>query len=62
MSWQDLINALALLLIIEGIFPFINPNGMKRTLLTISQFNDHHLRFGGLTSMLLGLLLLSLLK
>lgn len=62
MIWHDLLIAIALLLIIEGIFPFLNPEGLKRTMLMISQLTDHQLRFAGITSMLLGLLLLYLVK
>ncbi|TDJ70968.1 MAG: DUF2065 domain-containing protein [Proteobacteria bacterium] len=56
--WHELGVAIALLLILEGIFPFINPGGMRRTLLTISQLPDQPLRFAGLASMLIGLVLL----
>ena len=56
--WHELGVAIALLLILEGIFPFINPDGMRRTLLTISQLPDQPLRFAGLASMLIGLVLL----
>jgi uncharacterized protein YjeT (DUF2065 family) len=56
--WRDLGAAVALLLVLEGIFPFINPDGMRRTLLAISQLPDQSLRFAGLTSMLIGLVLL----
>lgn len=58
MMWQDLLVALSLVLVIEGIFPFINPRGMKRALLVIAQLSDQQLRFAGVTSMLLGLGLL----
>ena len=50
--------AVALLLIIEGVIPFLNPSGVRKALLTISQLSDSVLRFGGLTSMVLGCLLL----
>jgi uncharacterized protein YjeT (DUF2065 family) len=53
--WHDLGVALALLLVIEGIFPFISPASMRRTLQAISQMPDQPLRIAGLTSMLLGL-------
>ena len=56
--WHELGVAIALLLILEGIFPFISPDGMRRTLLAISQLPDQPLRFAGLTSMLIGLVLL----
>jgi len=56
--WQDLLTALALMLVIEGILPFLNPGGMRRTLLMVTQMDDGVLRLVGLGSMLLGLLLL----
>jgi len=58
--WHSLLAAFALLLIIEGILPFINPEGMRKAMLLISQMSDHQLRFAGLTSMLIGLVLLYL--
>ena len=60
--WHDLGVAVALLLVIEGVFPFINPSGMRRALHAISQMPDQPLRFAGLTSMLLGLALLYLIN
>lgn len=54
--------ALALLFIVEGVFPFINPGGLRRTLLMISQLSDEQLRWAGLTSMLLGVVLLYLVN
>jgi len=60
--WHDLLVAVALLLVIEGIFPFMNPSGLKRTMIVISQMSDHQLRFAGITSMLLGLVLLYLIN
>ena len=56
--WLDLWLALALLLILEGIFPFVSPEGVRRMLAVIQQMGDHQLRFAGLTSMLLGVVLL----
>lgn len=60
--WHELAIAVALLLVIEGIFPFINPSGMRRALQVISQMSDQPLRLAGLTSMLLGLALLYLIN
>lgn len=56
--WHDLTVALALLLVIEGIFPFISPGALRRALAALSEMRDTQLRFAGLTSMLLGLALL----
>ena len=60
--WHDVLVAVALLLIIEGVMPFLNPDGMRKALLLISQMNDSTLRFTGLTSMVLGVLLLYLVN
>lgn len=62
MTLQDLLTAVALLLIIEGIMPFLNPPGLRKVLLMVSQLSDDVLRFGGLTSMLLGCLLLYVVR
>ncbi len=56
--WQDLLAALALVLVIEGLLPFINPAGFRRSLLMVSQLDDSGLRFAGLTAMIAGCLLL----
>ncbi|WP_455380881.1 DUF2065 domain-containing protein [Acidihalobacter prosperus] len=58
--WTHLLVALGLVFILEGILPFINPNGMRRTLLHLVQFPDRVLRIIGLSSMLLGLLIIYL--
>ncbi|MDX1593884.1 MAG: DUF2065 domain-containing protein [Gammaproteobacteria bacterium] len=55
--WERLGDALALLLVIEGVLPFLNPAGMRRTLLAVGQLDDRALRAAGLTSMLAGVLL-----
>lgn len=56
--WKELWVALALLFILEGILPFLNPGGLRRTLAIISQLSDEHLRWIGLASMLFGVILL----
>ena len=58
MSWSDLLAALALYLVLEGILPFLNPQAMKRVLTTMVTFSDRQLRVWGLASMLAGALLL----
>ena len=52
--------AFALMLIIEGLLPFLAPNLWRDTFRRITQFSDGQIRFFGLTSMLIGLLLLLL--
>lgn len=58
MIWSDFLAALALVLVIEGIVPFINPQSLRRMLATASQLDDRTLRIAGLVSMMLGLVML----
>jgi uncharacterized protein YjeT (DUF2065 family) len=61
-DWQDLLAALALLLVIEGMVPFLNPQSLRRLLETVSQLDDRTLRITGFISMLCGLLLLYMVR
>ena len=56
--WTDLLTALALVLVLEGIMPFINPDGLRRMFALGAKLDNATLRFIGLSSMLLGLVLL----
>ncbi|MBL4762647.1 MAG: DUF2065 domain-containing protein [Gammaproteobacteria bacterium] len=58
MDWKDLIVALALVLVIEGFMPFINPTGLKRTMAMIIAMPEKTLRVLGFISMITGVLLL----
>lgn len=61
-NWQELGAALALLLILEGIIPFLNPAGLRRALAVMAQLDDRSLRIGGLISMLAGVIALYFLR
>ena len=50
--------AVALMLILEGVLPFLAPNLWRDTFRRITQMSDGQIRFVGLSSMLVGLLLL----
>ena len=50
--------AVALMLILEGVLPFLAPNLWRDTFRRITQMNDGQIRFVGLSSMLVGTLLL----
>ena len=60
--WHELWIALALLLILEGVFPFLSPDMVRKALAAIHQLTDSQLRFAGLTSMLTGVLLLYIIN
>lgn len=53
-----LLAAFALMLVIEGILPFIAPARWRETFLQLARLADGQIRFIGLTSMLIGLMLL----
>jgi len=60
--WHDLFVAVALLFVIEGVWPFLSPVGLRRTLLRIAEQDDGSLRSVGLVSMLVGVGLLYLVN
>jgi len=62
MNWTDLLAALALVLVIEGMIPFLNPQYLRRMLETVSQLDDRVLRMAGLASMLGGIVMLYLVR
>ena len=57
-----LLGALALMLVVEGVFPFLNPKGWRRAYEQALKLTDGQLRFIGLASMVLGLLLLAAMR
>ena len=60
--WNEIGVAMALLLVVEGILPFANPEGLRRMLRAVSELSDTQLRFAGFGSMLLGVALLYILR
>lgn len=55
---NTLLTAFALMLVIEGILPFLVPGLWRETFRRLIAMSDGQIRFIGLTSMLAGLLLL----
>ena len=62
MNWTDLLSAFALLMVLEGLLPFANPRGSRRTMAMLAQMPDEKLRIAGLVSMIAGLLLLWIVR
>jgi len=60
--WHDLWVAMALLLVMEGIWPFLSPESMRQMLLMVAQQENRALRISGLISMVCGVLLLYLVN
>lgn len=55
---DTLLTAVALMLVIEGVLPFLVPTLWRETFRRLTEMSDGQIRFIGLTSMLAGLLLL----
>jgi len=60
MNWQDLLNAVALLLILEGLIPFLKPNSIKNIYKAMQAMPESTLRMVGFGSIVAGLVLLYL--
>ncbi|OMG52393.1 DUF2065 domain-containing protein [Azonexus hydrophilus] len=59
---STLLLAFALMLVLEGAMPFIAPAAWRETFRRLIQLSDGQIRFIGLTSMLIGLILLIFLS
>ena len=59
---DSLLTACALMLVLEGILPFLAPTTWREMFRQLTQMRDGHIRFIGLTSMLVGIVLLMVLQ
>ncbi len=59
---DTLLQAICLVLILEGVVPFLYPGRWRGLVVKLAAVNDRELRIVGLVSMLLGAGLLRLLK
>ena len=55
-----LLGGLALMLVLEGLLPFLSPDTWRHIFERATQLTDGQIRFFGLSSMIVGLLLLVL--
>ena len=55
---STLLMAFALMLVIEGLLPFLAPNAWRETFRRLMQLSDGQIRFIGLASMIAGLVLM----
>lgn len=56
--WDDLVRAIALVLVIEGMLPFLSPEGWRQAMIQAGRLSDKILRIIGLASMIVGVLVL----
>jgi uncharacterized protein YjeT (DUF2065 family) len=62
LNWSDLLAALALFLVLEGIVPFVSPTRLRRTLAHLATLGDRELRIAGFGCMLVGVLILFVVR
>jgi uncharacterized protein len=62
LNFTDLLAALGLFLVIEGMAPFLSPRAVKRAFERLLQVQDRELRIAGLGSMLVGVIILFLVR
>lgn len=58
----SLLIAFALMLVLEGLVPFIAPRAWRETFRRLIQMTDGQIRFIGLTSMVAGIVLLMIFR
>ncbi|HRA82506.1 MAG TPA: DUF2065 domain-containing protein [Thauera sp.] len=57
-----LLLAFALMLVIEGLLPFLAPRVWRETFRRVTELSDGQIRFIGLSSMLVGVVLLTIFR
>ena len=62
LNLSDLLAALGLFLVLEGIAPFLNPGGVKRAFARLLEVHDRELRIAGLGRMLVGVVILFMVR
>jgi len=60
--WHNIALTLALLLVVEGMLPFLNPSGFLKVIKAISLMSEKQLRASGLVSMLVGIVIMYLIN
>lgn len=62
MFWTEILTALALVLVLEGVLPFASPGNYRRMVAEIARLSDNNIRNIGLIVMIAGLLLLFVVR
>lgn len=59
---SPLLLALALMLVIEGLLPFVAPKVWRETFRRVVELSDGQIRFIGLSSLVIGMFLMTVLR
>jgi len=60
--WTEILTALALVLIIEGMVPFVGPRRYRQIVAQMARLSDNHLRTVGFVVMIAGVVLLLIVR
>lgn len=60
-NWQDLFKVLGMVLVVEGLMPFIVPDRWRNMMVKITSQNNSSLRSMGFFSMIVGLIIISII-
>ena len=60
--WHEILIAGALMLVLEGLLPILNPKLFKQMMYSASQMNEQQLRWTGIISMVIGAVAIYFLK
>lgn len=58
----EILTAVSLVLVLEGLLPFITPGGYKNAIRAMLEMPDSRLRIVGLSSMIAGVILLTVVR
>ena len=58
MNWTEILTAVALVLVLEGMLPFISPRKYREMVAEISRLADNHIRTVGFVVMIVGVVVL----
>ena len=62
LAWGDLFAGLSILMVLEGLLPFLNPGGARRVFAQLAGLSERDLRVGGFVSVLVGLVILVVVR
>ena len=60
--WHEILIAGALMLVLEGLLPILNPKMFKQMMQNASQMTEQQLRWTGIMSMVIGAIAIYVLK
>jgi len=60
--WDDLLSAAALMLVLEGVLPFLSPKLFRETMQVMLEKDDRQIRSASLFAMVAGAVLLYIVK